>query len=190
MSEAQIRLAIFVGLFVTLALLELLAPRREVKPVKARRWMTNIGIVILDSVIGAPRLQGRGGWRCALGCGKRHRPFQQCRGAVLACGGCFVRRSRFRRLAGACGKPQDPDLLAHSPHASFRRRIRPDDRGAVSPDRDRALHGVEIPRRAGARRSGHLGADLRGRAQRSGDVQPCQSEAAACGWTAGCVSSS
>ncbi len=51
MSEAQIRLAIFVGLFVTLALLELLAPRREVKPVKARRWMTNIGIVILDSVI-------------------------------------------------------------------------------------------------------------------------------------------
>ncbi len=51
MTEPQIRLAVFIGLFATLALLELFAPRRDVKPVKARRWFTNIGIVILDSVI-------------------------------------------------------------------------------------------------------------------------------------------
>ena len=51
MSEAQTRLAIFIGLFVILAVLEYLAPRRELRPVKMKRWFTNWALVILDSVL-------------------------------------------------------------------------------------------------------------------------------------------
>ncbi|MCB1428963.1 MAG: sterol desaturase family protein, partial [Nitratireductor sp.] len=50
-SEAQTRLAIFIGLFVILAVLEYLAPRRELRPVKMKRWFTNWALVILDSVL-------------------------------------------------------------------------------------------------------------------------------------------
>lgn len=50
MGEPQIRLAVFIGLFVALAALEWFAPRREPKPVKAKRWLTNWAIVIIDSV--------------------------------------------------------------------------------------------------------------------------------------------
>ncbi|MEC9344072.1 MAG: sterol desaturase family protein [Pseudomonadota bacterium] len=51
MQEPQLRLAIFVGLFVVFAALELVAPRRELRPVKAKRWLTNWTIVVLDSVL-------------------------------------------------------------------------------------------------------------------------------------------
>ncbi len=50
-GEAQIRLGIFLGLFLLLAVLEVLAPRREPKPVKARRWSANFAMVVLDSVL-------------------------------------------------------------------------------------------------------------------------------------------
>ena len=50
-GEPQIRLAVFVGLFVILALLEFFAPRRIPKKVKARRWFTNFAIVAIDSAI-------------------------------------------------------------------------------------------------------------------------------------------
>ncbi len=51
MEEATIRLAIFVGLFVLFAALEFFVPRRELRPVKTRRWFTNWTIVIVDSVL-------------------------------------------------------------------------------------------------------------------------------------------
>jgi sterol desaturase/sphingolipid hydroxylase (fatty acid hydroxylase superfamily) len=51
MSEPQIRFSIFIGLFVLLAVLETVAPRRDPLPVKARRWFTNILIVVLDSLL-------------------------------------------------------------------------------------------------------------------------------------------
>ncbi len=51
MSEAAIRLSIFAGLFVVLALLEYFVPRRELKPVKAKRWFTNWTIVLIDSLL-------------------------------------------------------------------------------------------------------------------------------------------
>ena len=51
MSEPQIRLAVFIGLFVTLAFLEIFAPRREVKPLKSSRWLTNLAIVAIDSLL-------------------------------------------------------------------------------------------------------------------------------------------
>lgn len=51
MSEATIRILIFAGLFVTLAACEYFVPRRELRPVKTKRWFTNWTIVIIDSVL-------------------------------------------------------------------------------------------------------------------------------------------
>ncbi|WP_424928045.1 sterol desaturase family protein [Amaricoccus tamworthensis] len=49
-NEAVIRLGVFLGLFVILASVETFAPRRPRKQTRARRWFTNWGIVILDSL--------------------------------------------------------------------------------------------------------------------------------------------
>ncbi|MEM9279183.1 MAG: sterol desaturase family protein [Pseudomonadota bacterium] len=51
LSEPQIRLGVFIGLFVLLAVLEWVAPRRELEHVKARRWFTNWAIVFIDSAV-------------------------------------------------------------------------------------------------------------------------------------------
>ncbi len=51
MSEAAIRFSVFIGLFAALALLEHFAPRRLEHPVKTQRWLTNIGIVLIDSLL-------------------------------------------------------------------------------------------------------------------------------------------
>ena len=51
LSEPTIRLGVFVGLFLTLALLEILAPRRVPKNIKAKRWITNWAIVLIDSLV-------------------------------------------------------------------------------------------------------------------------------------------
>lgn len=51
MSEATIRLSIFLGLFVLLALMEYYVPRRELRPVKTKRWFTNWAIVLIDSLL-------------------------------------------------------------------------------------------------------------------------------------------
>jgi sterol desaturase/sphingolipid hydroxylase (fatty acid hydroxylase superfamily) len=51
MSEATIRLSIFIGLFAVMAACEYFAPRRELRPVKTKRWFTNWAIVIIDSVL-------------------------------------------------------------------------------------------------------------------------------------------
>jgi sterol desaturase/sphingolipid hydroxylase (fatty acid hydroxylase superfamily) len=50
-SEPQIRLGVFIGLFCILAVMEFLAPRRELEHVKAKRWFTNWTIVIIDSFV-------------------------------------------------------------------------------------------------------------------------------------------
>lgn len=50
-EEAVTRLSIFIGLFAILAACEYFVPRRELKPVKARRWTTNAAIVIIDSIL-------------------------------------------------------------------------------------------------------------------------------------------
>ena len=48
-NEATLRLAVFVGLFVVLAVIERFAPRRT-RPNYARRWITNWLFVIVDTV--------------------------------------------------------------------------------------------------------------------------------------------
>jgi sterol desaturase/sphingolipid hydroxylase (fatty acid hydroxylase superfamily) len=51
LTEPQIRLGIFIGLFFVLAMTELFVPRRELEHVKAKRWLTNWIIVIIDSFV-------------------------------------------------------------------------------------------------------------------------------------------
>lgn len=49
--EADIRLAAFIGLFVVLAVWELLAPRRALRVSKGLRWANNIGLVVLNTTL-------------------------------------------------------------------------------------------------------------------------------------------
>lgn len=49
-NEVLIRLGVFFGLFVILASVEVLAPRRSRKMPRSRRWATNWGIIIVDSL--------------------------------------------------------------------------------------------------------------------------------------------
>ncbi|AXS39625.1 sterol desaturase family protein [Breoghania sp. L-A4] len=51
MSEATIRLVIFAGVFIAMAAFELLAPRRAQRFGRVRRWPTNLGIVLIDSLV-------------------------------------------------------------------------------------------------------------------------------------------
>ncbi|MEQ3708973.1 MAG: sterol desaturase family protein [Tateyamaria sp.] len=50
-NEATIRLAIFLGLFAALAAAETLAPRRERSQKRSKRWVTNWGITIANTVL-------------------------------------------------------------------------------------------------------------------------------------------
>ena len=51
MSETTTRLIIFAGLFLVMAALEYFVPRRELRPVKSARWVTNWIIVLIDSLL-------------------------------------------------------------------------------------------------------------------------------------------
>lgn len=48
--ETLIRLGVFIGLFSLFAILEALAPRRDLATSKRQRWLTNWGITILDTL--------------------------------------------------------------------------------------------------------------------------------------------
>ena len=49
--EAAIRLGAFLGIFALMALWELRAPRRPLTVPKARRWASNLGLVVLNTVL-------------------------------------------------------------------------------------------------------------------------------------------
>ena len=49
-NEALIRLSIFVALFVVLAMLEAVAPRRVRRQPRGKRWLTNWGVTILNTI--------------------------------------------------------------------------------------------------------------------------------------------
>ena len=50
-NEVAIRLGFFLGVFVLIALWELKAPRRRLTVSKAGRWASNIGLVVLNSLV-------------------------------------------------------------------------------------------------------------------------------------------
>lgn len=49
-NEAVVRLGVFCGLFIVLALSEVWRPRRRLRASKSHRWFTNLAIVVLDSI--------------------------------------------------------------------------------------------------------------------------------------------
>lgn len=51
MSETALRFGVFAAVFVAMALLELLAPKRRLSAANSQRWMTNLAIVVVDSLI-------------------------------------------------------------------------------------------------------------------------------------------
>ena len=50
-NEAAIRLGFFVGIFVLVALAELLVPRRNLTTSKMNRWIANLGIVVINTAL-------------------------------------------------------------------------------------------------------------------------------------------
>jgi sterol desaturase/sphingolipid hydroxylase (fatty acid hydroxylase superfamily) len=50
-SEPAVRLGVFAGVFAAMALWELLAPRRRQAIGRLRRWPSNLGIVLLDTLL-------------------------------------------------------------------------------------------------------------------------------------------
>ncbi|MEP6970552.1 MAG: sterol desaturase family protein [Betaproteobacteria bacterium] len=49
--EAQLRLGVFVGVFALMALWEVLAPRRQPITGRRKRWPSNLGIVVLNTLL-------------------------------------------------------------------------------------------------------------------------------------------
>ncbi|MBI2312158.1 MAG: sterol desaturase family protein [Betaproteobacteria bacterium] len=49
--EVAIRLGAFFGIFALMALWEILAPRRRLSVSKPKRWLNNLGVVVLNSVV-------------------------------------------------------------------------------------------------------------------------------------------
>jgi sterol desaturase/sphingolipid hydroxylase (fatty acid hydroxylase superfamily) len=50
-SDGLIRLAVFAGIFLLMALLELLSPKRKLTVSKRKRWLTNVGISVTGTVL-------------------------------------------------------------------------------------------------------------------------------------------
>jgi len=51
LSEVQLRLSVFIGVFLIMALMEVLMPRRPLNHSKTNRWITNISIIAMGSVV-------------------------------------------------------------------------------------------------------------------------------------------
>ncbi len=49
-NQEIIRLSVFIGVFITMALLESLAPKKQRALPRSRRWLTNWSLVIIDSI--------------------------------------------------------------------------------------------------------------------------------------------
>src|SRR4030043_327920 len=50
-GELFIRLGFFVGILIIMALWEIAAPRRPLTTSKPARWVSNLGLVLIDSVL-------------------------------------------------------------------------------------------------------------------------------------------
>ena len=51
MTEASIRLGVFLGILVIMMLWELASPKRQSRHGRSRRWPANLGIVVIDSLL-------------------------------------------------------------------------------------------------------------------------------------------
>ena len=58
-NEGTIRFAVFLGVFVLMAIWEMIAARRELSVAKGPRWFANMGLVVVGHRSRAPTLPGR-----------------------------------------------------------------------------------------------------------------------------------
>ncbi len=182
-SDGIIRLAVFAGVFVVMALIELLWPKRKLIASKRKRWLTNIGIsaagtvlLRLMAMLAVPIAAIAAAFYVEAA---PYRPAEPSLLAVLDQGGDGAAGARPRHLGAASGLAQDPGVLAAASGASRRPRHRRDHGGAVSPGGDRPVHAVEDRGGGGARRVAAGGIPVRGDPQRLRHVQSRQYRAAA-----------
>ena len=177
-SDGLIRLAVFAAVFFVMAAIELLRPKRRLSVSKARRWLTNLGIAGVDTLVlrlhGAPCRAACRGRCCVLRQGASTWAAQPGRLALLAESPDRAARARPRHLVSASRLAQSADLLAAASGASRRPRHRRDHGGAFPPCRDRALHAVEDRRGDPARRFTLRRVPVRGDPQRLRHVQSRQ----------------
>ena len=50
-NEAAIRLAIFLGILIVMAIWEVAAPRRRIEIPRVIRWTNNLGVVVIDTIL-------------------------------------------------------------------------------------------------------------------------------------------
>ena len=50
-SEAILRLVVFIAVFSAMAVLEMLLPRRQLTVSKSRRWLSNLGLSALNTIL-------------------------------------------------------------------------------------------------------------------------------------------
>ena len=172
--QPAIRLGGFAGIFAAMALWEFLAPRRKQAFGRSRRWPSNLGVVVLDTLLVRLAFPTTAVGVALIAEAARLGVLSRLRRAVwlavVACGD----PARSRHLSSARAVPRRAGALAAAPHAPRRSRLRRDDRRALPPGRDPAVDGDQARRDRRARRSRRGGADLRGAAQRHLDVQPRQ----------------
>ena len=141
-SEPQIRFAIFIGLFAIFGLLELSMPRRKLGYAKSRRWLTNIAIVVIDTLIlrllPVGLAVGTAHWAAEGGVGLFNvLPSLNWLSVILG----FVILD-FAIWFSPLGVAQSAAPVVGAPYASCRCRYRCDHRGPVSSNRNCALDAV------------------------------------------------
>ncbi len=173
-NEPTIRLGFFLGIFALVGLWELAAPRRALTVSKALRWASNLGLVVLNTVLLRLLFPAGGSRSGGLQRAKRLGPAQPLRGAVLGGGAAGGDRHGLRHLAAARHGPRRAGAVAAAPGAPRRPRLRRDHRRALPPARDRAVDADQVRHHHRARPAGGRRGDLRGAAQCHRDVQPRQ----------------
>ena len=181
-SDGIIRLAVFAGVFLVMALIELVWPKRKLIVSKRKRWLTNIGISVagtlllrLMAMLAVPIAAIAAAFYAqAHQIGLLNQvAWPQWLKVVVA-----LLALDSRHLGAAFGLAQDRDVLAPAPGASRRPRHRRDHGGALSPGRDRTVDAVEDRGGGAARRLAAGGVSVRGDPQRLRHVQPRQYRAA------------
>ena len=194
-SDGLIRLAVFAGVFLVMAAIELLRPKRQLERLQGARAGSPISalpasircVLRLMAMLAVPLAAV-----AAAFFAKEHQLglLNQVDWPYWLKVADRAARARPRHLGAASRLAQSADLLAAASGASRRPRHRRDHGGALSPRRDRALHAVEDRRGGPARRLALRGVPVRGDPQRLRHVQPRQHRAARVARPGRCGSSS
>jgi hypothetical protein len=119
-TDVLIRLAGFLGAFGLLAIWEICAPRRALTNSKARRWVANLGIVVIDALLIRILFATGAVWAVLVAAQHAWGAPQSVEWAGLAGDRHGRDRAGSRALLAACPLSCRPDPLA-SPYDASRR---------------------------------------------------------------------